>query len=95
MSQFVTTQIIEGVIMKNILKKTENKILIILLLFSISIGLWNNFRQLWMQDNGLDPTQISKILSFGTLFCVIGILIFSKYIKLDKIKKIYHSCFAD
>ena len=31
MSQFVTTQIIEGVIMKNILKKTENKILIILL----------------------------------------------------------------
>lgn len=87
MSQFVTTQIIERVIMKNILKKTENKILIILLLFSISIGLWNNFRQLWMQDNGLDPTQISKILSFGTLFCVIGILIFSKYIKLDKIKK--------
>ena len=46
MSQIVTTQIIEGVIMKNILKKTENKILIILLLFSISIGLWNNFRQL-------------------------------------------------
>jgi len=34
------------------------KILMILLLFSISIGLWNNFRQLWMQDNGLDPTQI-------------------------------------
>lgn len=58
----------------------------ILLLFSISIGLWNNFRQLWMQDNGLDPTQISRILSYGTLFCVVGILIFSKYIKLNKIK---------
>lgn len=72
--------------MGKIWKKTENKILIILLLFSISIGLWNNFRQLWMQNNGLDPTQISKILSFGTLFCVVGILIFSKYIKLDKIK---------
>lgn len=55
-------------------------------LFSISIGLWNNFRQLWMQDNGLNPTEISQIISFGTLFCVIGILIFSKYIKLDKIK---------
>ena len=72
--------------MSKIWKKTENKILIILLLFSISIGLWNNFRQLWMQDNGLDPTQISRILSFGTLSCVIGILIFSKYIKLNKIK---------
>ena len=57
--------------MSKIWKKTENKILIILLLFSISIGLWNNFRQLWMQDNGLDPTQISRILSFGTIFCVI------------------------
>lgn len=73
--------------MKKIWSKTENKILIILLLFSISIGLWNNFRQLWMQDNGLNPTEISNILSFGTLFCVVGILIFSKYIKLDKIKK--------
>ncbi len=73
--------------MSKIWKKTENKILIILLLFSISIGLWNNFRQLWMQDNGLAPTEISKILSFGTLFCVVCILIFSKYIKLDKIKK--------
>ena len=56
------------------------------MLFSISIGLWNNLRQLWMQDNGLDATEISQIISFGTLFCVVGILIFSKYIKLDKIK---------
>lgn len=72
--------------MSKIWSKTENKILIILLLFSISIGLWNNFRQLWMQDNGLNPTEISGILSFGTLFCVVGILFFSKYIKLDKIK---------
>lgn len=73
--------------MSKIWSKTENKILIILLLFSISIGLWNNFRQLWMQDNGLNATEISQIISFGTLFCVVGILIFSKYIKLDKIKK--------
>ena len=72
--------------MSKIWSKTENKILMILLLFSISIGLWNNFRQLWMQDNGLDPTQISRILIYGTLFCVVGILIFSKYIKLNKIK---------
>lgn len=72
--------------MSKIWSKTENKILIILLLFSISIGLWNNFRQLWMQDNGRNATEISQIISFGTLFCVVGILIFSKYIKLDKIK---------
>lgn len=72
--------------MRKIWNKNENKILIVLLFFSISIGLWNNFRQLWMQDNGLNPTEISSILSIGTFICVIGILIFSKYIKLDKIK---------
>lgn len=31
--------------------KDENKILIMLALFSISIGLWENFRQLWLQSN--------------------------------------------
>ena len=72
--------------MSKIWHKPENKILIILLLFSISIGLWNNFRQLWMQDNGINATEISQIISFGTLFCVVGILIFSRYIKLNRIK---------
>lgn len=72
--------------MSKIWSKNENKILVILLLFSISIGLWNNFRQLWMQNNGMSPSEISRILSFGTLICVISILIFSKYIKLNKIK---------
>ena len=66
--------------MNKIFNRTENKILLMLLLFSISVGLWNNFRQLWMQDNGMEATQIIKILSFGTLFCVVVILIFSKYI---------------
>jgi hypothetical protein len=42
----------KDVYMKKIWNKNENKILIVLLFFSISIGLWNNFRQLWMQDNG-------------------------------------------
>ena len=65
----------------------ENKILIMLAFFSISIGLWSNFRQLWMQDNGLEATEISRIISLGTLICVLGILIFSKYIKLNNIKK--------
>ena len=72
--------------MNKIWSKRENKILVFLLFFSISIGLWNNFRQLWLQDNGLNASQISQILSLGTFICVISILIFSKYVKLDKIK---------
>ncbi len=33
--------------------KNENQILIMLAFFSISVGLWGNFRQLWLQDNNL------------------------------------------
>ena len=45
--------------------KNENQILIMLALFSISVGLWGNFRQLWLQDNNFSVTNISNILSIG------------------------------
>ena len=41
--------------------KIENQILIMLAFFSISIGLWENFRQLWLQDNNFSPTDIGKV----------------------------------
>lgn len=66
--------------------KEENKILIMLALFSISIGLWGNFRQLWLQDNNFVVTQISNIISVGTFISVIAIAFIGKYIKLDKLK---------
>lgn len=67
--------------------KDENKILIMLGFFSISIGLWNNFRQLWLQDNNFSVTQISNIISCGTFISVIGIALIGKYVTLDKLKK--------
>lgn len=67
--------------------KNENQILIMLAFFSISMGLWENFRQLWLQDNNFTPTNISNILSIGTLISVIGIMFIGKYIKLDKLKR--------
>ena len=65
--------------------KKENQILIMLAFFSISVGLWGNFRQLWLQDNKFSVTNISNILSIGTLISVIIIGLIGKYIKLDKI----------
>ena len=50
--------------------KEENKILIMLAFFSISVGLWGNFRQLWLQDNNFAVTDISNILSIGTFISV-------------------------
>lgn len=66
--------------------KEENKILIMLAFFSISVGLWENFRQLWMQDNNFTVTNISNILSIGTFISCIIIALIGKYVKLDKLK---------
>ena len=54
--------------------KNENQILVMLAFFSVSIGLWENFRQLWLQDNNFSPTNISNIISIGTLISVLGII---------------------
>lgn len=72
--------------MRKIWSKAENKILIMLAFFSVSKGLWENFKQLWLQDNNLDVTQISQILSMASLCCVIALIIFSQKLSLDKIK---------
>lgn len=72
--------------MSKIWSKAENKILIMLAFFSVSKGLWENFKQLWLQDNNLDVTQISEILSMASLCCVIALIIFSQKLSLDKIK---------
>lgn len=66
--------------------KNENKILVMLAFFSISVGLWGNFRQLWLQDNNFAVTNISNIISIGTFISVIIIGLIGKYIKLDKLK---------
>lgn len=74
--------------MKKIWNKSENKILIMLAFFSIGKGLWENFKQLWLQDNNLDVTQIGQILSIASLCCVITLIIFSKKLSLNKIKRV-------
>lgn len=72
--------------------KEENKVLIMLAFFSISIGLWGNFRQLWLQDNNLNVSQISNILSLATFLCSIAILFFTKWMTLSKIRSFIFSC---
>ncbi len=66
--------------------KDENKILMMLAFFSVSIGLWGNFRQLWLQDNQFSVTQISNIISIGTFISIVGIALIGKYVTLNKLK---------
>lgn len=77
--------------MKKIIK-AEDKILIMLAFFSISVGLWGNFRQLWLQDNGLEASIIAKLLSISTLICAISIFMISKKIKINKLKNFIMFC---
>lgn len=37
--------------------KSQNQILIMLAFFSISVGLWGNFRQLWLESNNFSVLQ--------------------------------------
>lgn len=71
--------------------KSQNQILIMLAFFSISIGLWENFRQLWLEDNNFSATDISNIISIGTLVSVIGIIFVGKNVKLNNLKS-FVSC---
>ena len=73
-------------VVKKVFNKNENKILLMLDFFSISIGLWNNFRQLWLEDNSFSVSNISNIISLGTLISVIAIALIGKYVKLNKLK---------
>lgn len=66
--------------------KKENQILVMLAFFSISVGLWGNFRQLWLQDNNFPVTQISNIISIGTFISVIAIALIGRYVTLNKLK---------
>lgn len=66
--------------------KKENQILLMLAFFSISVGLWGNFRQLWLEANNFSATNISNIISIGTFISVFGIIFVGKHIKLDKLK---------
>jgi len=65
---------------------TEFKILIMLAFFSLSVGLWENFRQLWLQDNGFSAQDVSTITSIGTLISIIGIVFVGQRLKADRLK---------
>lgn len=72
--------------------KDETKILIMLAFFSISMGLWDNFRQLWLEANNMNVSEISRLLSIGTFISAILIFISAKTLKLDKIKGFITGC---
>lgn len=75
--------------MKELIKNKNLKyIFLMIIFFSISFGLWNNFRLLWLEDNGLSSNEISKIMSLATFFGAISIIFISLKISMTNIKKL-------
>lgn len=68
-------------------KHLERQMMTMLAFFSISIGLWENFRQLWLQGNGFSATSVSNIISFGTIFGAVGVVFVGKFIKMPQLKR--------
>lgn len=71
--------------------KIEFQILAMLAFFSISVGLWENFRQLWLQDNGFSAGDVSLITSIGILVSAIGIVIVGQNLKPRHLKNFMFS----
>lgn len=69
-------------------KKTmlERKILAMLAFFSTSVGLWENFRQLWLQDNGFTTADVSIMTSVGLMLSVVGVIFVGYRLKMRHLK---------
>lgn len=66
--------------------RLANRILVMLAFFSISAGLWANFRQLWLEENGYLATEISTLTSIATFLSVGGILLVGWKLKPSSLK---------
>lgn len=69
-------------------KRLERQILTMIAFLSISTGLWENFRQLWLEANNFTAPEVSNILSFGMIIGVVGITVVGKFIKMHQIKNL-------
>lgn len=68
-------------------KRLEYQILAMLAFFSISVGLWENFRQLWLQENGFSATDVGNIIGLGTIASAVALLLVGKYVRMASIKR--------
>jgi len=66
--------------------RLAHRILVMLAFFSISAGLWANFRQLWLEENGYLATEVSTLTSIATFLSVGGILLVGWKLKPSALK---------
>lgn len=70
-------------------KLKENKsfcLLFFLALFGFSVGLFDNYRELWMSTNGLSTTSISHVISISYMVTVLVLFYFTIRVSTSKLK---------
>lgn len=75
-----------------ILKRREidnnKKVMLVLIFMSLSIGIWSNFRQIWLLDTGFNIDKISHLISlgmFGSCFLAGLTSLFSTRIRIKEV----------
>jgi hypothetical protein len=72
--------------MKKILQDKCFIILLFLSLYGFSIGLFDNYRELWMSTQGLSTSSISHIISISYLVTVLVLFFFTIKVSTNKLK---------
>jgi len=72
--------------MKKLFNNKNNAILIFLALFGFSIGLFDNYRELWMSSNNMDSVTISHIISVSYIVTVLVLFYFTIRVSTQKLK---------
>ena len=70
-------------------KLKDNKsfcLLFFLALFGFSIGLFDNYRELWMNTNNLSTTTISHVISISYIVTVFVLFFFTVKVSTNKLK---------
>jgi len=72
--------------MKKLFNNKRLTILIFLALFGFSVGLFDNYRELWMSANNMNSTTISHIISFSYIVTVLVLFYFTIRVSTEKLK---------
>lgn len=72
--------------MKKILENKCFILLVFLAIFGLSVGLFDNYRDLWLDANNLSPKTISHIISISYLVTVLILFYFTLRVSASKLK---------
>jgi len=61
-------------------------LLVFLALFGFSVGLFSNYRELWMSNNNISASSISHVISISYVVTVLVLTFFTIRVRINKIK---------